>query len=640
MGEGMMEKWNISKARDLYRIDSWGSGYFDINEHGNVTVFPDGNSKDNGQGVDLYDLVNSLVKRKIEAPILFRFDGIIQHRVKYLQKAFNEAISKMQYEGVYRVAYPIKVNQQRHVVEAVRQAGSSQNLGLEVGSKPELLAALAIHDSSDALLLCNGYKDREYLELALLGRKIGRRSIVIIEQLYELEELLKIADELGVEPEIGIRMKPSTRGSGRWEASSGEKAKFGLNSDEIVWAAQKLREKGKQDCLKLLHFHIGSQITSIMSLKKALREGARVYVELSRLCPSLSFFDVGGGLGVDYDGSRTNFESSVNYTVEEYAHDVVSIIGESCRDAEIRQPDLISESGRAIVAHHALLVTEVLDVAPALGIVNDLGPAPSDHELIEKITSLYYNLSVKNCLETLHSALEIKEEILNRFLQGDISLLERAYADRTYRHLVAKLRGVSQSLKYVPEDLEKLEGVLRDLYFCNFSLFQSLPDSWAIDQLFPLMPIHRLNEEPTRRAAIADLTCDSDGKIDRFIDLKDVKDYVLFHSPNEKESYYVGIFLVGAYQEILGDLHNLFGDTNAVHVNIDQDGEVDLTHVIEGDTIEEVLSYVEYAPSGLFENLRKSMERSVRTGKLSPEDAARIQKRYKEAMDGYTYLVK
>jgi len=632
-----MEKWTFAKSKELYRTQSWGSGYFDISENGNLLVRPDKSSKN----CDLHQLASSLVKRGVELPILFRFDGIIRDRVEYLQNAFGQAIKNNSYNGQYRIAYPVKVNQQRHVVETVRLAGNPNNLSLEVGSKPELLAVLAIHDNPEALLLCNGYKDSEYLELALLGRKIGRRSIVIIEQLYELEELFKISERIGVEPEIGIRMKPVTKGSGRWQASSGEKAKFGLDTYEIVKAVQMLQKAGKTEWLKLLHFHIGSQIPSILSVKRVLREATRMYVELSQLCPSICFMDVGGGLGVDYDGSRTNFDSSMNYTAEEYAEDVVYAIGEGCSSAGVPHPDIISESGRAVVAHHAILVTEVLDVTRAPDIVDSLSNPPEDenNELTERLVELYNDLSLKNCHETLHDALDLRDEIIERFIRGELTLIERASAEKTFRHLVAKLKVVAQSLKNPPEDMEKLQTSMRDLYFCNFSLFQSMPDSWAIDQLFPVMPIHRLNEEPKRKAIIADLTCDSDGKIDRFIDLKDVADHVLFHAQND-EPYYVGMFLIGAYQEILGDLHNLFGDTNAVHVNIDSNDEVDITHMIEGDSVREVLGSVEYNTAGLGERLRLAVDKSLRKGDLTPEDSARIQKRYKDAMEGYTYLVK
>lgn len=631
-----MERWTVSSSAELYRVDAWGGGYFGINEQGHVVVKPNRN----GASCDLYEMVNALLQRGIEAPILFRFDGIIRDRVKYLQTAFDDAIREVGYQGAYRITYPIKVNQQRHVVDTVRLAGRDNCLGLEVGSKPELLAVLAIHDTPGALLLCNGYKDTEYIELALLARKIGRRSVIIIEQLYELQYVLDVSAQLGVEAEIGIRMKPMTKGSGRWESSAGEAAKFGLNTSEIVAAIARLKEVGKSDWLKLLHFHIGSQITSISAIKKALRETTRMYVEIAKLCPSLQFLDVGGGLGVDYDGSRTNFESSMNYTVEEYARDTVAAVEQACREANIPHPDIISESGRAIVAHHSVLITEAIDVAPYVPTELEPQTPPSKHPLLERLTEMQRELSVKNCQETWNDALELKDEMLSLFINGDLNLEERAYAEAGFKHLLSKIKHTMAGLKYVPEDMEKIDGMLRDLYFCNFSLFQSVPDSWAIDQLFPIMPIHKLEQEPKRRAFMADLSCDSDGKIERFIDLKDVNNYLRLHEIENGSRYYIAIFIVGAYQEILGDLHNLFGDTNAVHVNIDDDGVPEITHVVEGDTIREVLSYVQYDPQDLVERLRISIEKSLRSGQLQPEGAAKLQKRYREALEAYTYLVK
>lgn len=630
-----MELWNISKSHDLYRVQSWGDGYFDINSEGRVCVKPDRNA--NSQ--DLYAIIRSLVERGIEAPILLRFDGVIKNRVNYLHGCFENAIRDFDYKGKYRAAYPIKVNQQRHVVDIIRQTGRENLLGLEVGSKPELLAVLATHDAPDALLLCNGYKDAQYIELALLSRKLGRRPVIIIEQLYEIQHVLDIAARLEIDAEIGFRMKPSSKGSGHWQSSGGDQAKFGLSSHEIVLGIEQLREAGKLDWLKLLHFHIGSQITSIGPIKKALREATRMYTELAKLCPNLCFFDAGGGLGIDYDGSKTNFESSINYTVEEYARDVVSAIGDACTEAGITHPDIITESGRALVAHHAVLITEVIDVSPSLGIVSELDEPPTESEYLQELRGLYANVTVKNCTEFLHDAMELKETILERFIQGEVSLIERAYADRAFKHLVAKIHSVAGELKVMPEEIEKLSETLRDTYFCNFSVFQSLPDSWAIDHLFPVMPIHRLNEEPKRQAVMADVSCDSDGKIDRFIDLKDVARSIRLHESQPGQPYYIGIFLVGAYQEILGDLHNLFGDTNAVHVDIDSDGNVEFTSVIEGDKVREVLGFVQYEPQDLLDQLRVAIEKSLKVGLLTNEESAKLQRRFKEALEGYTYLV-
>ncbi len=629
-----MEGWDVSKSANLYGIDSWGEGYFAINSSGNVVVKPN----KNGVEADLHEVVRSLLQRGINAPVLLRFDGILKDRVKRLREGFDKAISEFNYPAGYHPVYPIKVNQQRHVADIIRLAGRDMSLGLEVGSKPELIAVLAMHDTPGALLLCNGYKDREYIELALMARKIGRRSIVIIEQLYELEQVLQVSAQLGVEPELGIRMKPMSKGAGRWESSGGDKAKFGLSTEEIVIAIETLKKKGHGDWIKLLHFHVGSQITSISAIKKVLRETTRMFTEVAKLCPSLCLFDVGGGLAVDYDGSKTNFQSSMNYTVEEYARDVVYAIGQACSEAGIKPPDLITEAGRALTAHHAVLVTEVIDTAPTAEVVASLDRPPSDNKLLKDIEELYTNLSVKNCHETLHDAAGLRDDILERFIQGEISLIERAYADKAHWHLLAKIKRIAADLKFVPEDLERLDEQLNDTYFCNFSVFQSLPDSWAIDQLFPIMPLHRLKEEPKRNATLADMSCDSDGKIERFIDLKDVKHSLPVHQVKTGEPYFLAIFLVGAYQEILGDLHNLFGDTNAVHVDIDASGKVEFPHVVEGDSVREVLSYVQFDAQDLFERLRLSVERSLKEGVLTPEDAARIQKRYKQALEGYTYL--
>ncbi len=631
-----MENWNTSKSAETYFIDAWGAGYFGINPQGNLTVYPERNQT---RSLDVYQLICSLVKRGIEVPILVRFDGIVRDRVRSIQDAFVNAIKEFGYKGSYRLAYPIKVNQQRHVVDSVRLAGKQREIGLEVGSKPELLAVLAIHDTPGGLLICNGYKDAEYIELALLARKLGRRSIIVVEQPYEIESIMQISERVGVEAEIGIRINPVTRGSGRWEGSAGEGARFGLNSYEVIEAIQKLKACGKEHWVKLVHFHVGSQITSIGAIKRVLRETTRMYTELARLCPSLSILDIGGGLAVDYDGSRTNFPSSMNYSIEEYARDVVWSVLTCCDEAGVKHPDLVSESGRAIVAHHAVLVTEVTDVAPVLDAVEKLQPPPSDNDILREIHELYETVSIKNCHEVLHDALGLKDEILLRFVQGNLSLTERAYADQGVKYLLSKIDRLSMNLKHIPEDLAKLGPSLRDMYFCNFSVFQSLPDLWAIDHLFPVMPIHRLDTEPTRRAYIADLTCDSDGKIDRFIDLKDVKPYVLLHEYRPHEPYYIGLFLVGAYQEILGDLHNLFGDTNAVHIDVNAAGEVDIAEVIEGDTIREVLSYVQFSTDDLQERLRRSIEVSLKNGTLTPEESAKLQKRFREGLEGYTYFV-
>lgn len=631
-----MENWSAERSSELYRITDWGAGYFGVNEKGHVTVSPDRKA----QPCDLYELMVSLQQRGIEAPVLLRFDGIIKDRTKEIQLAFKDAMEQWEFTGSYRITYPLKVNPQGHVVETVRQSGFTRNIGLEVGSKPELLAVLAIHDLPDAPLLCNGYKDQEYIELALLGRKLGLRSIIIIEQLYELKHVIDIASSLGVEAELGLRIKPTTRVGGLWTSSSGDQAKFGLNSQQILTAINTLRSLDKLEWLKLLHFHVGSQIPSINDFKRVLKEATRMYVEIAKEAPSMCLLDIGGGLGVDYDGSKSNFESSMNYSVREYAEAVVSATYEACERANIPHPDIISESGRAVVAHHAVLVAEVLDVAPAILNSSRLPEKPSDHELLAKFLEVYSNLTIKNVNESLNEALSLKEEVLDQFIQENVSLAERAYAESIFRRISAKLQALSGDLKYVPEDLEKLTSALRDTYFCNFSLFQSVLDSWAIDQLFPIMPLQMLNEEPQARAVLADLTCDSDGEISRFIDLKDVKNYLPCHAPKEDSPYYVAVFLVGAYQEILGGLHNLFGDTNAVHVSVDSSGAPEITEFVKGDTIREVLDYVEYDVPELVNRFRISLEKAIKSSAITPEDSALLQRRYREALEGYTYLVK
>jgi arginine decarboxylase len=630
-----MSGWDIQKSVERYRIDGWGAGYFKINERGNVEVYPDQQKPP----VDLSRIVEDLVRRGVKPPHLIRFDGILKQRAETIFSAFEKAISESDYQGSYTLTYPVKVNQQRQVVESVKRAANGRTIGLEVGSKPELLAVLAVHDIQKGLLLCNGYKDYQFIELALMASKLGLRPIITVEQFYELETILRASEAIGVTPEIGLRMNPSNRGAGRWAGSAGENAKFGLALYEILEAVKQLQARGMEHCVKLLHFHMGSQITSITAIKKIMKEAARVYTELAKLCPAIEFLDVGGGLGVDYDGSRTNFESSMNYTTEQYARDVVWEIASACAEAEVKHPNIISESGRALVAHHAVLVTEVMDVAEVHSPPAKIEQAPSDDEKLKELESLYRDLNLKNCHETFSDALGLRDEFLQRFIQGNLSLQERAYAERTLRYLFTRISALKEQLKYIPEDLQILDGMLKDTYFCNFSVFQSILDHWAIEQLFPIMPIHRLNTEPTRRAVIADLTCDSDGKIDKFIDLQGVQRHLDLHPYRGDQPYYLGIFLVGAYQECLGNLHNLFGDTNAVHVDVDDDGQPRITSIVEGDTVREVLSYVQYTGDELISGLNHLIDRAVRGGTMSAEDSAKFMQRYKESLSGYTYLL-
>jgi arginine decarboxylase len=628
-----VKETHLEQNGNLYWINRWGAPYFKINQKGHVSVKP----YPQGPEGDLFELVEALVQRGIEAPILIRLDDIIRDRIRFLQAAFDAAIQEFEYQNTYRIAFPIKVNPQCHVVELIEQTGQPQQLGLEVGSKPELLAVMTFSDNLQALLLCNGYKDAEYIELALMARKLGRRSIIIIEQPYELPLVLDVARRLDVEAEIGFRMKLSNKGAGRWQTSGGDLAKFGLNIHEIVLCLEQLKKSQKTEWLKLLHFHIGSQITSIKAVKKALQEASRMYAELASICPSLCFFDAGGGLGVDYDGTKTTSDSSMNYSVEEYARDVVSAIGEACQKAEIPHPTIITESGRALVAHHAILVTEVIDVAPTVDPILKLDPPPTNHDLLVTISDLYENVTPETCQEALHDAYELKEAILENFMFGNLTLYERSYAEKVYRHLIAKIRLLAKQLPTIPEDIEKLNGLLFDTYFCNFSVFQSLPDSWAIEQIFPVMPLHRLEELPTRRGILADMSCDSDGKIDRFVGRREKQHDLPLHQ-FQNLPYYIGIFLVGAYQEILGGLHNLFGDANAVHVELDEEGQWIIKHVVEGDTIEEVLAYAQYNPQQLLKQLRILIEKALKSGRLSMAESAKLQKRFKESLESYTYL--
>jgi len=624
---------NIEKNSDLYWINRWGDDYFDINDKGNVAVRPERC----GKKIDLHELVQSLVQRGVCAPLLLRFDGIIRDRVQKICGAFQHAIQELKYKNTYQPIYPIKVNSQKHIVELVQSAGADYSLGLEVGSKPELLIAISLHNADDAVILCNGYKDAEYIELALLAKKMGAKPIIIIEQLYELKLVLSVAKQLNVEAEVGLRMKLHTQGSGKWASSSGDLAKFGLSVPEIMEGIKILSLAGKSDWLKLLHFHIGSQITSIVAIKKALRESTRMYVEIAKLCPSLCYFDVGGGLGVDYDGTLSSSDFSSNYKLDKYAKIVVTAISAACQTAKIPHPRLMSESGRAIVAHHSILVTEIVSASHRLSVVPELGEPPVHNASLEELRSLFKSVQPSNCQEVLLRGKLLKENIIEQFMKGELGLAERAYADLSHQSLIAKIRHLAKELPTVPEEIEALNNKFLDIYFANFSLFQSLPDVWGIQQIFPVMPIHRLDEEAKRRATIVDLTCDSDGQIDRFVSPNKISRFIPLHELNNAP-YYVGIFLIGAYQEILGSYHNLFGDTHAVHVDFDKEGNWHVTQEVPGNTLNEVLESVQYDKNDLVEKLRNSIESALKKGRLTNEDSAKLKKRFKDAFDSYTYL--
>jgi len=627
------ERWSADNATELYDVARWGKGYFSIGDAGNMRVHPE---KEPERSVDLKELVDTLVLRGISLPILVRFAGILKHRLGEIHGAFQTAIQEHKYQGEYCCVYPIKVNQQRQVVEEVLEFGKPYHFGLEAGSKPELLVVMAL-SGNDTPIICNGFKDSEYIEMAMLAQKMGRNIIPVVEKYTELALIAKYAARVGVRPQIGIRVKLASRGSGRWKSSGGYRSKFGLSTTELMRALEELKSWGMEDCLNLLHFHLGSQITNIRQVKAAVNEAARLYVELARAGAGMKYLDVGGGLGVDYDGSQTDFESSVNYTLQEYANDVIYHVQNVCDDAGVAHPTIVTESGRAIAAYHSMLVFNVLGVS-GLGDQEVIPEVNNDSEqpLIDLQETLRA-MTQRNLLEAYHDAQQALDSALNLFSLGYLTLEQRCIAENLYWAICRRVQKFARELDFVPEELEGLEASLSDTYFCNFSLFQSMPDSWAIKQLFPIMPIHRLNEQPTHPAVLGDITCDSDGKVDQFIDRRDVKRTLPLHAFNG-ENYYLGAFLVGAYQEILGDMHNLFGDTNAVHVRLGPEGDVILDTVIKGDTVKEVLNYVQFNTEQLITRLRHDVERAVREGRLGYEESGRLLKFYEEGLYGYTYL--
>jgi arginine decarboxylase len=630
---GTTTGWGVQDASELYEVARWGNGYFSINDAGHVQVHP---TKDPAKAIDLKELVDRLQLRGISLPVLIRFTDILKHRLGDIHAAFQAAIAQHQYQGKYSCVYPIKVNQQRQVVEEVLNFGKPYGFGLEAGSKPELLAVMA-QAHNDTPIICNGFKDAEYIEMAMLAQKIGRNIIPVVEKYTELGLILEYAEKIGVRPQIGMRVKLASRGSGRWQSSGGFRSKFGLTVTEIMRGLEELKAHGMQDCLKLLHFHLGSQITNIRIVKGALNEAARVYTELAKLGAGLQYMDVGGGLGIDYDGSQTNFESSMNYTLEEYAADVVYHIQTVCDEAGIPHPTIVSESGRATVAYHSALVFNVLGVS---GFGAEQVPTSANQEWEQPLHDLvetYNNLTARNALEAYHDAQQALDMALGLFNGGYLPLEQRSMAENLFWAICTKLQKIVQTMADVPEDLQNLDEQLSDTYFCNFSLFQSIPDSWAIKQLFPVMPIHRLKEKPLNHAVLGDITCDSDGKLDRFVDRRDVKKTLPLHSMNG-DSYYLGVFLVGAYQEILGDLHNLFGDTHAVHVSLDDNGGARLDALVKGDTVREVLDYVEFDSEVLLGKLRTDVETAVRSGKIDYEGAGQLLRFYEDGLHGYTYL--
>src|SRR5579864_1667260 len=631
----MTSRWSAADSMDLYNINGWGNNYFSVNGRGHISVHPAGNG---APAIDLKDLVDEVRQRGIQLPLLIRFSEIIKARVVELNEAFGRAMSEYGYRNVYRGVYPIKVNQDRYLVERILEYGRPYHYGLEAGSKPELLAVMAMLEDEEALIVCNGYKDEDYVKTALLASKLGRTVILVVEKPSELPLIRQIAERTGVRPRIGIRSRLSARGAGHWEASGGDRSKFGLSGRDLLNAVDYLREHQLLDCFELLHFHLGSQISSIRSVKDALREAAQIYVNLVKMGASLRYLDVGGGLGIDYDGSNTNFASSLNYTLQEYANDIVFGVMEVCDHEEVPHPILVSESGRATVAHHAVLIVEALGVAEfSVGALPS--QLPPDAELpLKHLFETCREVSRKNLLESYHDAISYRDECLSLFNLGHLSLDNRGLAEDLFWATCQKILKITRTLTQVPEDLEGLERTLADTYFCNFSVFQSLPDSWAIDHLFPILPIHRLHEEPANRAVLADITCDSDGKIDHFIDRRDVKSVIELHPLQPGSPYYLGAFLVGAYQEILGDLHNLFGDTNTVHVSLDAEEGYTIDGVVTGDSVADVLRYVRYDRGDLVARVRQAAEAALRAKRMTLEESRLLVGRYEEGLSGYTYL--
>ncbi|MFN0242748.1 MAG: biosynthetic arginine decarboxylase [Planctomycetota bacterium] len=635
-----MARWSHLDSENLYNVQKWGLGLFAINELGNVEVRPEGPDRPQRPGIDLYELLGQILRRGVSTPILMRFDGILRTRVRSMNEAFNNARREFNYEAPYRGVFPIKVNQERHVVEALLSEGANYNMGLEVGSKPELIAVVALMAGRGSLMICNGYKDEEYIEMALLSTKLGITPIIVVEKFSEVETVLRVSRRLDIRPSMGVRTKLSGKGAGRWQESGGDRSKFGLSTREIVLMVETLEREGMLDSLELIHFHLGSQIPEIRSLKNALREATYTLVSLHKMGCRIKWFDVGGGLGVDYDGSSTNFESSMNYSIQEYANDVVYHLAQACADAEIPQPGIITESGRALSAHHAVLVTEVLGTSDFSSAGLPIAPGEKEHEIVHNFAAVCENVTAKNYQESYHDAIQLRDEAMVLFNVGQIGMRERARVEEFFWRSCEKILRITRSLDYVPDDLANLERDMADTYFLNFSLFQSVPDSWAIHQLFPILPLHRHLEPPTRRTILADITCDSDGKVDRFIDLRDVKRTLELHPLKKDEPYYLGFFLVGAYQEILGDMHNLFGDTNVVHVDLDESGRPRLTHVLRGERVQDVLEYVEYFEADLLSNLRRSVERSLEDGRITFEESALLYRRYESGLHGYTYLTR
>ena len=630
-----MRRWRIEDSAELYNINGWGLKYFSINEKGHIQVTP----REGYAGVDLKDVMDELQVRDITAPILLRFPDILDNRIEKISNCFKSASNEYNYTAENFIIYPIKVNQMRPVVEEIVSHGKKFNIGLEAGSKPELHAVLSINIDEKSLIICNGYKDESYIELALLAQKLGRRIFLVVAKLNELKLIAEISKRLNIRPNIGIRIKLSSSGSGKWEESGGDQSKFGLNSSELLTAIDYLQKKQLGDCLKLIHFHIGSQITKRRHIKNALREASQFYVQLSRMGFDIDFIDIGGGLGVDYDGTRNSAsESSMNYSIQEYANDAVSAIVDTCTKNGLKQPNIINESGRSLTAHHSILIFEVLETAQLPQWDDDDYKISDDyHELARELYDIWDKINQGRMMEDWHDALQIREEALDLFSLGLLDLRTRALIEKLFWSIARDVNALASEMKHAPEELRKVAKKLPEKYFCNFSLFQSLPDSWAIDQVFPIIPISRLDEKPTHMATLQDITCDSDGKIGNFVSPSGVSASIPVHTLKSNESYYLAVFLLGAHHEILGDMHNLFGDTNAVHISVYKD-HYEIDQIIDGETVAEVLDYVQYNPKKLVRNIETWVTQSMKQGKITPEEGREFISNYRSGLYGYTYL--
>jgi arginine decarboxylase len=634
--------WDVQASRNLYNIQRWGAKYFDINDAGHVIARP---LQDAGAAVDLTDVIEEAKGRGLKFPLLVRFQDILRHRVESINLAFRNSMAEYNYQGKYRGVFPIKVNQLREVVEEILDAGKPFDFGLEVGSKPELFAGLALQNQHGSLIICNGYKDSDFIRMALLGTKLGRKVIMVVEKLEELRQIINVSKQLGVEPFIGVRARLLSKGAGRWAESGGENAKFGLSTAEILAAMEMLKTENLSHCLKLLHFHIGSQVPDILTVKKAVQEAARVYAKLNKMGFPIEFLDVGGGLGVDYDGSRSAFDSSTNYTLQEYTNDIVYYVADVCNTEKVPHPDIISESGRAIVAHHSVLIVEVFGAIEKIRPGESFQYGDNEHPLVKELLDIRKNLSKQNKLEAYHDAMERRDDAQHMFTLGMMDLPDKAKIENLYWEISQEVVQSYRGQAYVPEEIRKLEDSLGDQYLCNFSVFQSLLDHWALGQLFPIMPVSRLNEFPEREATLVDITCDSDGQVNKFIDLRDVRDTLPLHKLRTngnglQEPYYLGFFLMGAYQDIMGDLHNLFGRVNEVHVFLDPDEPAGyyVEEIIEGTTIVQALASVQYDENELKRQMKAQIDEAIKSDRMKPSEAMRLLDDYERGLKEYTYL--